>query len=182
MDAALLTAISALTVAVLSGASQLWQIILKTKLEGRKQREERVEDLGREAMKVHDAALAEICRALQGFQDELLLLSKSSPGSLLAGDVKRRLIDSRDKLLSAYQQHHPTLNDGERRALLEARERSVDIIFFLDQHSAWKGEYIEVDQDSLTQIDRTMTALGYHHQRLLLGGLQRMQIALEAYR
>ncbi len=180
MDAALTTALTALTVAILGAGAQVWQLRVKQRLDRDSGAREQAATFAREELKLHHLALKEVCQALQGFQDELMLLAKSRAGALLAEERRARLTGSRDKVLKSYQLHHPVLDHHERVALSEARDRCVDIVFALADSGTWHGEYVELDERLRDELDQASADLAYRHQQLLFGGLQRVQAILES--
>jgi len=103
MDPAFLTALSALVIAIFGAGSQLWQIRVQQGLARRQAREAKSLELSWETFKTHSVALKEACTAVQGFLDELMLLQKAAPGTLLGADQRKRILAARDAVLQSYQ-------------------------------------------------------------------------------
>jgi hypothetical protein len=179
MDPAFLTALSALVIALLGAGSQLWQIRAQQDLARKQARDTKSLELSWETFKAHSVALRETCTAVQGFLDELMLLQKAAPGTILGVDQRKRILAARDAVLQSYKEHHPVLDASERRILFEVRDRCANVVLMLDLGKVWSPEYLNLDEAQRASVHQASTQLANLHQRLLLGGLQRLQVEFE---
>jgi hypothetical protein len=179
LDPALFTAITALVVAGISASAQLWQTRLKSKADRRSSKEDAEWKTRREMVRDQIDALVAACSAIQGFQDELRLLSRAGVGSLSSEESHRRLLASRDAIVEAYRVHHPILENNHREAILGAKELAIDLYFAIHGSGILTGDYVELSPEAIELMAQTMSALALQHQKLLLGGVQTYQASLE---
>lgn len=171
---ALITAGSALLVASVTGLVQLWQLRANQRRELDFKVEQRTIDSSNKEFREIQHGLREACKAIQRVQDEILLLIKAAPGSLISETQQKNIIRSRDNLLKVYQDHHPVLSDQDRRILDEARKKVVDMILGLDLERIWAPEYLSLEENLTQELERVSIVLGHHHQQLLSSSLHLM--------
>lgn len=175
MDAA---SLSALVIASLGAAVQIWQLRVQHNLARQQAISNRAIELNKETFAAHKGALKEICTPLQKFQDELMLLVKSPPENFLDGDQRKRLVSARDEFFKAYQMQHTSLDDHERRVLLEVRNRCADVILMLDLEGAWNNGYLDLTEEQKQKLNHAASQLDGQHQKILYFSMLRLQEAL----
>lgn len=174
MDPALLTAISALGVAVLAGAASVWQLALQNRHSRRQAAESQILQLRLSEERQHQDAIVSLCTALQSFQDELLLAARASALALESPAQRDRLVAARDRVLVAYQENHALLSPDEREAGLRAREICVDVAFMLSVEQTNTSEQESFGARNQAVVQRVAFELSNAHQQLLVGGLHRL--------
>lgn len=179
LDTSLIASVSALSVAILTGISQAWQLRLQNRFSQGRDANTIATQLDSEELRAHQAAVRANCAALQAVLDELLLMRRATHHSLLSSFQRERLLSARDGLMRAYQEHHPVLAPNERAVLLVAREKTVDIVFMLDSASVWSNEYVQLAGEHIAALDRISIDLSSAHSQLLLGGLERLGQAFD---
>jgi hypothetical protein len=165
---ALVAALSALAVASATGMYQ----ILHARTSNRLQRETAEEDEKRE----REARIAEerrqglraISKAIQHLQDEILLLTRAAPKSLLGVDARNRMTGARDEILEAYREYHYALDPHSREGLLIVREKAADVVLALEIEGVWKSRFVEIKDEQRQELERTSHFLSIQQQQLLL--------------
>ena len=164
---ALTAACSALLVSLTTGVIQLLQIRTKHHLEEKEKVEQHLHDLDDESFRESQEGLREACKALQRFQDEILLLIRAAPNSLISDNQRQQIVEARNHLLHLYQQYHPILSDADRSNLNESRKKAVDIVLRLEFERIWNQEYLTLADGVIEELRRTSVTLGHYHQQLL---------------
>lgn len=169
---ALITAASALIVAAVTGLNQMWQLRAKTLLDRKSAEESAARAKAIADMQVIQSAIRSSCAAIQAFQDELELIIKAAPGSILSSTCRNRLSSARDAVLRNYVEHHTILQYTDRDVLHAARELAINVLLMLDLEGTWQTEFLTIKEDSLIELERASAFLGIRHSQLLLSAVK----------
>lgn len=168
---ALVASGSALLVSMVTGILQMLQIKAGHRLDEVKRIEARASDLSGQVFQEKQEGLREACRGLQRFQDEILLLIKASPSSLVSDTQQKSITEARDQVLRIYQQYHPLLSSPDRENLNEARKKVVDIVLRLELERVWDVSFLTLGDGLAREIERASVILGNYHQQLLFSAV-----------
>jgi hypothetical protein len=169
---ALITAASALIVSVVSALAQIWQVREKHRLERRLAQEAQLKEKSVAEGQNIQSAIRVSCAALQGVQDELELLLKAAPGSLMSGDHRNHLLNARDELRRVYREYYSVLSVTDRNILSAAREIAVHVLLMLDLEGVWQSELLSLQEQALNELERASASLGIRQQQLLLSAVK----------
>ena len=165
---ALLTAGSALVVALTTGVFQIMQQRTGRRSELSRVREQRLnEQLGRRAHEIQEG-LRKACKGLQRMQDEIFFLTSTKPDIHVPQAQRRALVDARDYLLDVYRDYHTVLTSHDRDNLNDARKRVVNMVLGLQLNSNFYGETYSLNRSMIAELERAATFLNTYHQRLLI--------------
>lgn len=179
---ALIAAGSALAVSLGTGVAQLLQARSSNRHDQELRSQDKIRELASKNFAAYQDAVVEACRSIQGLRDEILLLTKAAPRSLLSEGQHKRLLKARDRVLVAYREHHPYLKDGERVLFNQAREKAVEVVASLDLEEVWLQEFLSLGDQLVQELDRTALALNACHEGLLLAGYSSLQAAVRELR
>lgn len=168
---ALAAAASALLVSVITGIAQILQIRAKHRLDKVRQYQQQLDEAERAHVQEIRGALREGCKALQRVQDEILLLMKSAPDSVVSKTQHERLLRARNQLLEVYREYHPVLGSEDRKNLDEARKKVVNIILGLELEGLWSNKFLSPDPAALRELERANMVLAHYHRQLLFSAL-----------
>ena len=175
---ALIAAGSALLISLVTGIVQFLQMRSNQRREIELRIEQRANDLSSKEVQEIQRGLREACRAIQRVQDEILLLIKSAPSSLISDTQQKNLTEARDNLLKTYQNYHPILPEEDRENLNEARNKVVSVVLGLEFERIWAVEYLILEDNLKRDLERASIVLEHYHQRLLFSALNIMNTKL----
>jgi hypothetical protein len=165
---ALVAALSALAVASATGMYQ----IVQARTSNRLQRETALEDEKRaraaQIAEEQRQGLRSISKAIQHFQDELLLLTRAAPKSRLGTQARNQMIMARDEILETYREYHYVLDPHTREGLLIVREKAADVVLALELEGVWKSRFVEIHEEQRRELERISHLLSMQQQQLLL--------------
>ncbi|MEK6284790.1 MAG: hypothetical protein AABO57_03535 [Acidobacteriota bacterium] len=168
---ALVTSGSALLVAITTGILQFLQSRSYSRQQKSLTRDGRAWDIAIEQWREKQKAIRESSKAIQSFQDEMLLLIRSAPKSLLAAERRERVQHAQDAVITAYREHHSVFDNDERRRFQVAKEKAIEISLFLDMTGVWDGQWLEIGDREATEIDRALSVISQSQHELLLSAL-----------
>ena len=175
--AALIAAGTALFVSVVSALTVFVQTRATNRLHSQAVREQDDRLALRAAADQYRTAIRECCAAVQQFQDEIQLLVRGARGTLLSASARGRVFKARDNVLDAYQRHHSILDPDDRGLLFTIREKTIEIVLALDIAQVWSSRLLQITDDQIIELDRTIQLMSQHQQRLLLAAVAMLPVA-----
>lgn len=168
---ALIAAFSALAVSVVTGIFQFVNARAQQKAQGSRDQAQRLQEIALKTYSERVAAIREACKSIQGLQDEILILAKAAPKSLLSKGQRERINAAHSRVVDCYRDYHAYLVDEDRRSLGLAKEKAIEIVSSLELEKAWASTYLSLNEDLIQDLGKTSQALSLYQHKLLASAL-----------
>ena len=156
---ALITAVSALIIAVLTALFQYRRERALRKLESEREREQSIR-----------SSFVRGCQSIQRFRDVLAILEGSS-GAMLSIVAQEKLHAARENVASSYEECFTLLDPADRRLLHTAKNGVFEACSILDRSDAFRSEMLNLNSELRQGIWRSRADLEEVQQLLLLSSV-----------